>query len=548
MLVTSAAVRAELTPASLFTDDMVLQQKQTDPVWGKAEPNEMVTVAIHGQSVKTTAGADGNWSVRLQPMDAGGPFEMTIAGAKDTVTLKNVLVGEVWICSGQSNMEYPMEGWGGQPAAMNDALAASADPLLRFGTVRPTTAATPQSAVECKWRECTPDNIKNSSAVSYHFGSELRKKLGVPVGLICCYFGGTEAECWTSREALQSQPELKLYLDMADAYATIFFPTIRARKDAEHAQHKLDMEKYAEALAAANAAGATPPVKPKDVIDQLAPPGRWKDGATNIFNGMIAPIAGFGMRGVIWYQGEGNADAANAANYRTLFPTMIADWRKRWEQGDFPFLFVQLAPFGKIRTEPITNKNSMESNWAELREAQRLTLAASPQTGMVVITDLGAQNDLHPKRKVPIGERLARLARALAYGEKVESSGPAFSGKKIEGSTIRIDFAHAEGMKAIEIHDALDDGPLVAAAGKLVGFEIAGADQKYVVADAMIAGATVVVSSASVPKPVAVRYGWSQYPLANLSNSAGLPASPFKTDAWPWTTSNAKVPEWLTKP
>jgi len=243
---------------------------------------------------------------------------------------------------------------------------------------------------------------------------------------------------------------------------------------------------------------------------------------------MIAPIATYGIRGAIWYQGEANAGAAYT--YRTLFPTMINDWRKHWGQGDFPFYFVQLAPYQKITATPVEG-----SAWAELREAQRLTASINPNTGMAVITDIGDQVDIHPRRKEPVGDRLALLARAHVYNETVEYSGPALSGIKVEGAAIRVSFSHADGLNAIEVHDSSNDGLLVAPAGKLVGFEIA--DKKYYAADASINGSTVLVTSSSVPSPVAVRYGWANYPVANLSNGAGLPASPFKTDDWPWITA-----------
>ncbi|MGO8671754.1 MAG: sialate O-acetylesterase [Capsulimonadaceae bacterium] len=519
----ATAGHATITPASMFTDNAVLQQRRPVPVWGTAEPNEPIAVSIDGQTVNTTASVTGQWSVRLAPIPAGGPYSLTIAGSPgDSITLSNILVGEVWICSGQSNMEYPMMGWA-QPAITRDAIATSADPLLHFIKIDHTVGLTPQTWVNGQWKEATVDTVPHLTAVGYFFGRDLRKALNVPVGLIDDDWGGTPAQAWTSRPALTANPALAHYLDEESDYEENYPKLLDTFNDAQ-AKYLADKATY-DSEVAAGTKGLTAPTAPHTPD----PPDRWPNGASHLYNGMIAPVIPYAIRGAIWYQGESNT--GNAYDYKTLFPAMITDWRKNWGEGDFPFLFVQLAPYTGIRPSPVDG-----SWWAELREAQRLTLAAVPNAGMAVITDLGDQNDVHPRRKEPVGDRLALAARALVYRQRIAYTGPVLAGIKIEGGAVRVKFSHAKGLHAVTVHDSTDDGPLVASADKLVGFEVAGSDRKYHAANATIDGASVVVSSPDVTVPVAVRYGWADYPVANLSNNANLPASPFKTDDWPWTT------------
>lgn len=437
------AVQADVKPHALITEGMVLQQGMPAPIWGTAEEGEKVLVRFQDHEATATT-KDGKWMVRLEKLKAGGPFEMTISG-KNTIQLKNVMVGEVWICSGQSNMEWPVS----HSADPEKTKANSKNPKIHLFTVKKASSPTPLTDVTGQWAECGPDSVMGFSAVAYFFGRDLQKALDVPVGLIHTSWGGTPAELWTSERVLTSTPELK------------------------------------------NLKGS------------------------GLYNGMIAPLIPFAIRGAIWYQGESNAGQAYL--YRTLFSAMIKNWREDWKQGDFPFLFVQLAPFSKIVTEP------EESAWAELREAQLLTSLNVPQTAMAVITDVGDANDIHPKKKEPVGGRLALAARAVAYGQNIIFSGPIYDRMTVEGS------------KAVLSFKSLGGG-LVAKDGSLAGFTIAGEDHKFYNATAEIQGNQVVVSSDKVAKPVAVRYGWANCPVVNLWNKEGLPASPFRTDDFAMVT------------
>jgi sialate O-acetylesterase len=474
------STRAELKLHALFGDHMVLQQGIAAPVWGTAAPGEEIAVAIADQKKTAKAGADGRWIVKLDPLKAGGPLELTVSG-KTTVTLKDVLVGEVWIASGQSNMQ-----WSVKASANPDAeIAAASHPKLRLFYVPRVPAAEPARDVNAKWELCTPETVGNFSAVAYFFGRELQKSVDVPIGLIHTSWGGTAAELWTSRRVLGSHEGLK---DVLPAY------------DKRKASHEAAVEKFKADAEKAKAEGKPAPKAPNNYMD-----------ASCLYNGMIAPLIPYGIKGAIWYQGESNA--GNAKGYQTLFPAMIRNWRDDWGQGEFPFLFVQLANYMARKTEP------GESNWAELREAQTKTLAL-PKTGMAVIIDIGDAKDIHPKNKQDVGKRLALWAQAQVYGKDVVYSGPLFDACKVEGDKARISFKHA-------------GSGLEAKGEKLAGFAVAGEDRKFVWADAKIEGKEVVVSSPQVAKPAAVRYAWADNPECTLYNKEGLPASPFRTDDWP---------------
>ena len=447
---------AEVKPHALFSDHMVLQQGTKAPVWGTAADGEEITVRF-GSQTKTTAARDGKWQVTLENLKPGKPETLTITG-KNTVQIKDVLVGEVWICSGQSNMQWSVK----QSADPQATIAAADYPQIRLFSVPRQAAAEPQSEVDAAWAVCSPATIENFSAVAYHFGKALHKQLDVPIGLINTSFGGTPAEAWTSRQGLLAEESLKSFV--------------------------------------------ASPADPKN-----------KNGATGLYNAMIHPLLPYAIRGAIWYQGESNAPRAH--QYRTLFPAMIADWRRAWGQGDFPFLFVQLAPFKAIVDQP------SESDWAELREAQLYTAQTAPNTAMAVITDVGEERDIHPKQKQPVGERLALAARALAYGEKdLIYSGPEFAKAEMKDGKMVLSFKHV-------------GSGLVANEGELKGFAIAGQDRKFVNAYAEIQEDKVVVWHPEVKEPVAVRYGWANYPLGNLWNKDGLLASPFRTDEFPMITA-----------
>lgn len=454
----AGGAEAAVKPHGLFTDGMVLQQGTKVPVWGTADENEKVTVRIQDQEASTTA-KGGKWLVHLNNLKAGGPFELTVRGGANALTLKDVLVGEVWVCSGQSNME-----WSVRQSRDPKETAAKADyPMIRLFQVPKTPAAKPQTELglgqdkgaQLTWRHCKPDTVIDFSAVGYAFGRYLHQARKVPVGLIQAAWGGTESEKWTRAEVL------------------------------------------------------------KELAEKGVPLGKQGQNS-DLYNGMISPLIPFAIKGVIWYQGESNAGRAHA--YRTALPAMIKNWRDDWKQGDFPFLQVQLAPFMKIEKEP------KESAWAELREAQLLTALKVPNCAVAIITDWGDQADIHPKDKDPVGERLALCARAVAYKEDVPYSGPVYDGLKVDGNKAVVRFKHTAG-------------GLVAKGDKLTGFTVAGEDRKFVPAEAKIEGNTVVVSSAHVERPVAVRFGWANFPVVNLYDGAGLPASPFRTDDFPGVTA-----------
>lgn len=476
---------ADVKPNGLFGDGAVLQQGQPVPVWGTARDGEKITVKFQGQEISTVA-RDGRWAVSLKPLKPGGPFTLTISG-DNTVTINDVLVGEVWLCSGQSNMGFQLYRADTAP----EAIAAANDAQLRLFTVPRGSDDSPRTEVFGEWKTSTPVTASNFSAVAYFFGRDLRRALKVPVGLIHSSVGGTPAEAWTSRGTLAADPELKEILELQAANLSEF-DRVKAK-----AQHEKDLAKYEAAVKQAKADGTAPPTKPKPLADPAQNPKR----PTGLYNAMIAPLQPYALKGAIWYQGENNS--GRAAQYQKLFPAMIQNWRTAWGQGAFPFLFVQIAP--EFRMTP------------EIREAQLLTAQKVPATALIVTTDVGEAKDIHPKKKAPVGARLALAARAVAYGEKLEYSGPVFDSLTVDGPRAVLSFAHV-------------GGGLLAKDGALKGFAIAEADGKFVPATAKIEGNRVVVSSPSVPRPVAVRYGWENVPDVNLFNQDGLPASPFRTD------------------
>jgi len=485
-IVSATSLHAEVKPNALFSDGAVLQRNLAVPVWGSAKDGEKVTVKFQDQSVSTVA-KDGKWLVRLEPLKEGQAAAMTISG-ENTVTITNVVVGEVWICGGQSNMEFRLE----RAANSEEAIPAANDPQLRLFTVRPSSKDEPQSeAPVITWTECTSATVTKFSAVGYFFGRDLRKALNVPVGLISSSLGSTPAEAWTERKTLESIPELRPIVEKQDKVAAEFDPAKLAE------QNKQLAEKYLQDVEIAKSEGKPAPHNPQAL---LAPPENERRPCA-LYNGMIAPLQPYAIRGAIWYQGESNN--RDPMRYQTLFPAMIGSWRSAWTQGDFPFLFVQIAPCRDMTPE--------------LREAQLLTWQKTPNTAMAVTTDVGNAKDIHPTQKEPVGARLALAARALAYGEQIEYSGPVYDSNQIQGSTVILSFKH------------VGQG-LMAKSGKLKGFTIAGADRQFVPAEAKIVGETVVVSNSNVPSPVAARYGWANVPEVNLYNRDGLPASPFRTD------------------
>lgn len=446
------------------SDGMVLQRNVKIPVWGWADPGESVQIQFKGKTYHTKAGNDGKWAASLKSTEAGGPYEMQIKGNNE-ITLHNILVGDVWICSGQSNMEFNI---GAVKDKYASEIASSANPNIRQFLVTKKTSFQPMDTVgAAQWKEANPANVLSFTAVGYFFARDLYEKYKVPIGLIHTSWGGTVAEAWTSTEGLQS------FVNYA-----------------ERAKNLSSAEKV------------NLPNEP-----------------TVLYNAMIAPLLPYAIKGAIWYQGESNA--GKAFEYQTLFPAMITDWRTKWNQGDFPFLFVQLANFMAVTPQPV------ESEWAELREAQSKTLSLK-NTGMAVITDIGEEKDIHPTNKKDVGKRLALAAEKVAYNDKkVVYSGPVYQSSKVEDNKIILKFSNT------------GTGLIAKDGGELKQFAIAGADKKFVWADAKIEGNHIIVSSDAVTNPVAVRYAWANNPVeANFYNKEGLPASPFRTDSWPGLTVN----------
>lgn len=505
-----APASAEVRLPAVFGSHMVLQRDMPVPVWGWAAPGEEVTVGFRDQTQTTTAGADGKWSVKIGPYTVGEPGTLTVKG-QNTINLEDVLVGEVWVCSGQSNMGWTVA------ASIDPDLEASAatHPTLRLFQVPLLSKPEPQEDVKAQWKHCTPETIPSFSGVAYYFGRQLNESLQVPVGLIQTAWGGTRAEAWTSPSAMAARPELKPILEEWERQEQAWDPA-KAKEQYEQA-----LARWEQAVAKAREEKKQPPARPQPPLEPLLSQHR----PSNLYNAMVAPLVPFAIRGAIWYQGESNA--SRAYQYRVLMPTMIRSWRDAWKQGDFAFYQVQLANFRAIKADPV------ESDWAELREAQMLTCQAEPNVGAACITDLGAAADIHPKNKQDVGKRLARLALVDLYGfsGKIARNGPTYRSVDIQGGkcTVRLDNG---GSRLISYYNE-----------PLTGFAIAGADRKWVWAQARITGEdTVEVHHPSVPEPVAVRYNWADNPQGNLYNTLYLPAYPFRSDDWEGVTVNNVKP------
>ena len=479
--------RGEVSLPYLIADHMVVQRGLAVHIWGKAEPGETVTVSFRGSDRRSVTDALGRWSVYLPSGDAGGPLEMTIRGA-NTRILRDVLVGDVWVASGQSNMEWPMN----RAAAADREIPDARHPRIRLVRAMHKTSEYPEEDLAGEmWRECSPETVANFSAVAYHFGRLIQQSAGVPIGLIQTAWGGTPIDAWTSLRAITSDPALMPVFAEWDArmqdYALDRLRYHRAAKD---------WEKATAADRAQRRPVPPPPEKP------VGPDSPWQPGV--LYNAMVAPITPFAIRGVIWYQGEANSSMRRAPLYGRLLRAMIENWRRAWGIGDFPFLFVQLA-----------NYNAPESDWPEIREGQRQALALR-NTAMAVTIDVGTPEDIHPPDKQTVGSRLSLAARALSYGESIEYSGPLARQAFPQEGAVVVWFDHAEGLRARD--------------GGVRGFEVAGADRTFVPAEARIEGATVVVRSPGIDHPVSVRYAWKDNPNCCLYNAAGLPASPFRIE------------------
>lgn len=509
VLFTGASAPADVRLPHLFSDHMVLQRAVPVPVWGWANPGENVTVSLNRHTATAQTDAKGAWRVTLPALQAGGPHTLIVRG-NNTVTIHDVLVGEVWLCSGQSNMEM------GVGAAMNaeKEIAAANFPRIRLFELPLTSAGEPAPDVNANWRVCSPDTIAAGnwggfSAIGYYFGRELHRELDVPVGLIDSCWGGTRISPWTPPCGFTAVPAVAHYAEEA------------RQKDTEYKQQELprklkELEDWIAATRTALAAGERLPDTPHWPRHPLD--NQWQP--TGLYNAMIHPLIPFALRGAIWYQGEANVYPCDGMLYYEKMKALIGGWRKRWQQGDFPFYFVQLAPFKYTLHRADIKTNQLPRIW----DAQFASLAI-PNTGMAVTTDLGDWRDIHPRNKQEVGRRLALWALAKNYGhDNLVYSGPLYRQMKIEGNRIRLQF------------DCIGGG-LKSRDGKpLNWFHIAGDDQTFVAAQAEIDGGTIVVSSPSVPHPVAVRFAWHMLPepIPNLVNAEGLPASPFRTDDWPF--------------
>jgi sialate O-acetylesterase len=471
---------------------MVVERDLPVHVWGTSSAGRTVSVSFRGEQRTTTAAPSGRWSLYLRPGSAGGPFEMTVTAAEpangaapgapaETITLSDVLVGDVWVASGQSNMEFAM-----RQAETADADLPHADnPRIRLLIVNKKASQYPLDDIDTDgWAASSPESAKNFSAVGWYFGRDIEQREQVPVGVIDSTWGGTVADTWTREAALGANaalaPVFVQWGEMTERESDLLL------RDRDQARQRAE----------AKAAGRPEPEFPWHPMLQSWGPGM-------LWNGMIAPLTRFPIRGVIWYQGESNSALTRAPLYQRVFSTMIEDWRQRWGVGDFPFLFVQISNFKSNQTE----------DWAQLREQQLKTLALR-NTAMVVTIDIGNPDNVHPTDKVDVGLRLARAARALSYGENVAYSGPVFRQATPEGRLIRVWFDHQSKGLAVK-------------GGELTGFEVAGADGRFVPAMAKIDGNTIVASSEEVPEPLQVRYGWANSPQCNLFDGEGLPASPF---------------------
>jgi sialate O-acetylesterase len=460
---------------SLFTDHMVLQRDAMTPVWGWSQPGDKITVQIASKTFTATADMYGRWLVRIGPFSAGGPWTLAISGPK-SVTVQDVLFGDVWLCSGQSNMVLPV----GQILNGTAEVAASSNPQLRHFTVWEKALKAPRQTLPASagWAVAGPSNTGQLSASCYFFARALQQKLSVPLGIIVSAIGGTWIEAWTAGPALSQ------------------------------------IEDFKAAVSAVATGGDTVSNNTVSVL----------------FNGMIAPLVPYAIKGVAWYQGESNADNnsdhATPDQYSWVLPALIADWRKRFNVGSFPFLVVQLPNYLSPQTVP----NEEGAYWPMLREAQLDTVLNDRNSGLVVTADIGDSMDLHPRDKQDLGARLASTALQVAYGDASDLSPPVPSSSNVEGGSIRITFDHADGGLMAGSKNGLNPVQELPG-GTLTGFAIAGADRKWVWANAAIDGHTVIVSSPQVTSPVAVRYGWGTNPPCNLYNKRGLLASPFRTDA-----------------
>lgn len=493
----SSAAAADLSIASLFSDHMVIQREQPLKVWGWATPGDQVRVMIGAENATATTSADGRWSVTMNPPATVGPHTMKVSSEDSSIEIADILVGEVWLCSGQSNMAMTVN----RARDYEQERRAAELPRIRMFKVNSGHALTPQDKCAGAWAVCSPDTVGGFSATAFFFGRRLHAELDVPIGLINSSVGGTSVESWTSMTAQSQVPEIG--------------PRLQAWRqsdqeyDEQAAQATFDraMQRWTKNAKAAREAGNKPPRKPK----LAARPRQDRNYPANLFNGKIHPLIGFSIRGAVWYQGENSSGRGFAHLYGPQLTTLIRDWRARWGR-DFPFAWVQLPNYRAAQQEPAET-----NGWTLVQEGMLKTLA-EPDTGMAITLDVGEARDIHPKDKQSVGFRLAQWALASVYGADLIPMGPVYRDHTVADGRVTIAFDHAAGLRSTT--------------DSVKGFAVCGADRQFVWADARIDGDKVVVSSPDVPQPVSVRYAWAANPIFSLYNDAGIPASPFRTDDW----------------
>lgn len=486
-----------------FGEGMVLQRDSKIDIWGKCDPNRSVEVRLSGQVVKAQSNKHGEWKLQLQPMKAGGPFAMQISADNESIEIKELYVGEVWLAGGQSNMQFRLD----QNFESEKHLEEAVNPDIHFLFVPQVIYEGHKVKDKPQWKKALKKDAAKMSAVAYFFARDLQERLKVPVGIICDYKGGSSAEAWMSKDAIRRNPDFTPIWDRYQKVVSEYKPgeyeqlyTVFLQENALYKKAVQEGDKNIKR-----------PVEPMGVRNYKRPCG--------LYETMLKPIMPYTVKGVIWYQGEANAPRAK--QYQELFPAMISEWRRYFKNSSLPFYFVQLSNYD----HPAYGSRP---NWAELREAQLLTSKSMKNTGMAVSIDCGEKHDIHPTYKEPVGKRLASIALHKTYGFKeISYSGPLYRKKSIIKNQIELSFDYAES--GLEFHG-----------DKLEGFSICGADGKFVPADARIQKDKIIVSSKSVTDPKEVRYGWSNYTLANLFNGDGFPASPFRTDSFPLITDSKK--------
>ena len=489
---------AELRLPAMFSDSMVIQRDQPVKVWGWATAGSEIKIVIGEQQQTARTDDAGKWSISLAALPAGGPYSLAVTGDGTSITVKDVLVGEVWLCSGQSNMAMTVA----RSKDFDKESAAADFPKIRMFKVGSPHSVEPKETCTGEWTVCSPENVGGFSATAYFFGRRLHKELHVPIGLINSSVGGTSVESWTSMTAQTNVAAITSRLEAWEA------DDAKYNADAAKANYDKALARWKTNAATAKADGKKAPRKPT----LASAPRQDRNYPANLFNGKINPLIGYTIKGAVWYQGENSSGRGFSHLYGDQLPTLIKDWRDRWGIGNFPFAWVQLPNFRAPQKEP-----SETNGWSLVQEGMLKTLSL-PHTGMAVTIDVGEEKDIHPKDKQSVGYRLAQWALADIYRQDIIAMGPIYKTSKIDGHNVVIEFKYADGLKS--------------KTDKLEGFAICGEDRKFVWADAVIDGEKVVVSSRDVSNPVAVRYAWAANPKFSLYNKAGIPASPFRTDDW----------------